>query len=118
MTTAPIYIAQIIMLCADAFMVWRARKAFNSLWWELIVLFVSLAIRRLDDMTRNADEVGILILSSIVVTIVTHGVYRVYRDRDVLAFYLQNRKTREADLETMRQQHGGDSWDREYKRIT
>lgn len=118
MTTAPIYIAQIVLLCADAFMVLRSRRAFNGLWWELIVLFVSLAIRRLDDMIRNADEIGILILSSIVVTIVSYGVYRVYRDRYVLAFYLKNRQARIAEYEAERKKHGGDTWDQAYKRIT
>lgn len=119
MTTAPIYIAQIILLCADAFMVWRARKAFNGLWWELIVLFVSLAIRRVDDMIRNADEIGILILSSVVVTIVTHGIYRIYRDRKPLEFYLINRHKREAELEALRQRserNSGD-WNQAYKKV-
>lgn len=118
MTTTPIYIAQIIMLCADAFMVWRARKAFSGLWWELIILFVSLAIRRLDDMTRNADEIGILILSSVVVAIVTHGVYCLYRDRKPLEFYLFNRRKREAELEAMRQRsERGGNWNQAYKRL-
>lgn len=112
-----IYIAQIILLCADAFMVWRARRAFNGLWWELIVLFLFLAIRRVDDMTTNADRPGILVLSSVVVTIVTYGVFRLYRERKALEFYLQNRKAREEQLEKMRKQHSGDTWNQATKRL-
>lgn len=115
---APIYIAQIILLCADAFMVWRARRAFNGLWWELIVLFLFLAIRRVDDMITNADRPGILVLSSVVVVIVSYGVYRVYRERYALAFYLKNRQARIAEYEAERKKHGGDTWDQAYKRIT
>src|SRR5512135_3264217 len=100
--TQVIYLFQIIFLLLDIYMVWQARLAINGLTSTLILLFALLIIRRMDDMGRNPEVIGILVLSSVIVTLVTFSIFRVYRKRGIYAAYLERRKEREEDLENMR----------------
>lgn len=98
-----IYLIQIIFLLADIYMVWQARKAINRLGIGLILLFSLLIVRRLDDMGRNAEELGILVLSSVIVVIVTYEVFSVYQHRELYTQYLENRQKRIETFDAMSQ---------------
>jgi hypothetical protein len=97
-----IYVIEILVLCVDIYMVYRARQALNGLFISMIALLTFLIVRRLDDMGRNADDLGILVLSSVVVIIITFDIFKVYKEREVYALYLRNRQTRIEELEQMR----------------
>ena len=97
-----IYIAQIILLCACIYMTWHARVALNGLGRGLILLFMLLIARRVDDVLGYLDTIGVLILSSAVVAVVTYDIYHIWRAREVYALYLHNRQKRIAELEQQR----------------
>ncbi len=99
-----VFIAQIIILCWCSYMVWRARQALNGLGRGMLLLFVLLIIRRLDDAFHVLDNTGVLLLSSAVVLIVAYDVHRIYKERETYVLYLQNRRKRIADLEMLRKQ--------------
>jgi len=97
-----IYLFQIALLCACVYMTWHARAALNGLGRGLILLFLLLIVRRVDDMLGYLDTIGVLVLSSAVVAVVAFDIYQIYKARDVYALYLQNRKKRIAELENKR----------------
>lgn len=96
------YVIQILFLLSCIYMAWRSRRALNGLANVMLILYAFLIIRRLDDMARNPEDVGIFILSSIVVLFVTLENLKIYRARDVYALYLRNRQERIESLEEMR----------------
>lgn len=97
-----IYLLQIGLLCACIYMTWHGRVALNGLGRGLILLFLLLIARRVDDLLGYLDSVGVLVLSSTVVVVVTYDIFQIYRARDVYALYLHNRKERIQTLESMR----------------
>ena len=97
-----IYAIQIAFLLACIYMTWRARRALNSLGRGLVLLFVLLIARRVNDMLGYLDTIGVLLLSSAVVIVVTYDIYQIYKVRDMYAFYLRNRQERIEKLESMR----------------
>lgn len=96
-----IYIAQIVALLWCLYMTWRARKAMNGLVRGMMLLFLLLIVRRIDDAFSIFDNTGILILSSLVVIVITFDVYQIYKMRWLYALYLENRRTRIDELEKM-----------------
>lgn len=96
-----IYILQIVLLCACLYMTWNARAALNGLGRGLMLLFVLLIVRRIDDAFHILSEIETLILSSAVVIVVTYDIYHIYKAREVYALYLRNRQERIEKLEAM-----------------
>lgn len=101
-----IYIAQIIALLWCLYMVWRARKATNGLGRGMMLLFILLIVRRLDDAFGILDDFGVLILSSLVVMVITFDIYQLYKMRGLYTLYLENRQERIAALEKLYSSRG------------
>lgn len=97
------YVIQILFLLSCIYMAWRSRRALNGLANVMLILYAFLIIRRLDDMARNPEDVGIFILSSIVVLFVTLENWKIYKARHIYEFYLRNRQKRIAEYESMRE---------------
>lgn len=98
---AVIYLAQIAVLLWCIYMTWHARAALNGLGRGLILLFVLLIFRRVDDILGYLDTLGHLILSSAVVVVVAYDIHQIYKAREVYALYLRNRQERIEMLEKM-----------------
>ncbi len=94
-----IYIAQIVALLCCLYMLWKARKATNGLGRGMMLLFVLLIVRRLDDAFSILNDTGVLILSSLVVAVIVFDVYKIYSMRELYSLYLENRKARIDELE-------------------
>ncbi len=112
-----IYLAQIAILCACIYMTWKARLALNGLGRGLILLFLLLVVRRIDDAFQILNDVGTLVLSSTVVALVAYDIFQIYRARHVYEIYWRTRKARIEELERQRARHEpipGD-WDRNAK---
>lgn len=109
-----IYLIQIFLLCACVNMTWQARHAMHGMSFGWMALLIFLIIRRFDDMNRNPDDIGILVLSSVIVVIVTYETYNIYRNREAYALWQARRRARENELEATRErseQLAGKSWD-------
>lgn len=98
-----VYLFQIVVLSVCIYMAWHARAALNGLGRGLILLFMLLIFRRMDDILGYLDTIGNVILSSSVVVVVAYDIYQIYKAREVYALYLRNRRERISQLERIRQ---------------
>lgn len=106
-----VYLLQIIVLVGCIYMTWKARKALNGLGRGLILLFILLIARRVDDVWQIYNEVQTALLSSLVVGVVAYDIWQIYKARDVYAAYLRNRQERIDQLEATRMDsQGRDKW--------
>lgn len=106
-----VYLLQIIVLVGCIYMTWKARKALNGLGRGLILLFILLIARRVDDVWQVYNEAQTVILSSLVVGVITYDILQIYKARQVYAAYLRNRNRRIEQLEAMRKDDfGRDKW--------
>ena len=109
-----VYAAQIAALLACLYMTWRSKRALNGMARGMMLLMLLLIVRRVDDMTGILDNLQTMILSSAVVVLVTYDIYAVYRQRDVFAMYLENRKKRIDEMENQRKaSEARKKWDEE-----
>ncbi len=106
-----VYFVQIAVLVVCIFMVFRIRKMLNGLARGLILLFVLLIARRVDDIWGVYTNAQTAILSSAVVAVVAYDIWQIYRARKVYALYFRNRQKRITELESLRKDSAGrDKW--------
>jgi hypothetical protein len=98
-----IYAVQIAAMLTCIYMAWMARKAINGLSRGLILLCLLLIVRRIDDVFGILDTPATLILSSAVALVLLFDMYSIYKNREIYALYLENRKKRIDDLEAQRE---------------
>lgn len=97
-----VYAVQIVFLCICIYMVHRARFAINGMSRGIILLLALLIVRRFDDALGFMGPIAIAMLSSAVVAVIFLDIYHLYKEREIYALYLLNRKRRIDQLEAMR----------------